>query len=73
MAAGQLTTQVVPYRKYPDAQLVQVIDELTHALQGEVQPTQIWLTASMNIEGAQLVTQLLLVFRKYVPTLQVRH
>lgn len=46
--------------------------ELTQLRQGEVQPTQIWLTGSMNIVGWQVVTQVLEELIKYVPLLQVK-
>ena len=64
MPEGQMDRQPVPWRTKPETQLVQVVDELTQELQGEVQPTQIWFTASMNIVGWQVVTQLFEEFRK---------
>ena len=51
---------------------MQVEVELTQLRQGEVQPTQIWLTGSMNIVGWQVVTQVLEELIKYVPLLQVK-
>ena len=51
---------------------MQVVEEFTQPLQGEVHPTQIWLTESMNMLGSQVVTQLLLELRKYVLVLHVK-